>query len=112
GLLLFWRSHADLGANWSASLEMREEHRLITQGVYGMMRHPMYAAMWLQAIGQALIVENWVAGALVVPAIALLYFVRVPMEERMMSVEFGDEWRAYAARTGRVIPRLGASKAG
>jgi protein-S-isoprenylcysteine O-methyltransferase Ste14 len=106
GLLLFWRSHADLGANWSPALEVREEHRLITNGVYGHMRHPMYAAMWLQALGQALMIENWLGGALVLPAIALLYFLRVPKEERLMAAEFGDQWRAYAARTGRVIPRL------
>src|SRR5262245_58101889 len=34
GLWLFYRSHADLGANWSITLEVREQHRLITQGVY------------------------------------------------------------------------------
>lgn len=112
GLLVFWRSHVDLGANWSSALEVREEHRLITTGAYRYVRHPMYAAMWLQAAGQALMIENWVGGALVVPAIALLYFLRVPKEERMMAVEFGEAWRAYAARTGRVIPRLGIPKAG
>ena len=41
GLWLFYRSHADLGTNWSITLEVREGHRLVTQGVYREVRHPM-----------------------------------------------------------------------
>jgi protein-S-isoprenylcysteine O-methyltransferase Ste14 len=47
GLWLFYRSHADLGTNWSITLEIREQHRLITQGVYRRIRHPMYSALGL-----------------------------------------------------------------
>src|SRR4029079_7757517 len=62
GLWLFYRSHADLGANWSITLEVRVQHRLITQGVYRRIRHPMYLALALYSIGQALVIPNWVAG--------------------------------------------------
>ena len=41
GLWLFHRSHADLGTNWSVTLEVREQHRLITNGIYRHTRHPM-----------------------------------------------------------------------
>ena len=34
GLWLLWRSHADLGSNWSPTTEIREDHTLITDGVY------------------------------------------------------------------------------
>ncbi|MFY0562199.1 protein-S-isoprenylcysteine O-methyltransferase [Archangium lansingense] len=69
-LWLFWRSHADLGRNWSAGLEVREEHGLVTHGVYARIRHPMYAAIWLAALTQPLLIHNWIAGALVIPAFA------------------------------------------
>jgi len=36
-----------------------------------------------------------------------LYFVRIPREEEMMGAEFGEEYRQYAERTGRVVPRIG-----
>ena len=62
GLWLFYRSHADLGTNWSITLEVREGHRLITQGVYRGVRHPMYSALVLYSVGQALVIPNWVAG--------------------------------------------------
>ena len=55
GLWLFYRSHADRGTNWSITLEVREQHRLITQGVYRRIRHPMYLALALHTIGQALV---------------------------------------------------------
>ena len=62
-LWLFWRSHSDLGQNWSVSLEVREEHELITRGVYRAIRHPMYASIWLCSLCQAMLLENWLADA-------------------------------------------------
>ena len=104
---LFWRSHADLGRNWSPSLELREGHELVTEGVYRSIRHPMYASMWLRGVAQALLLQNWVAGWASLVMFMPLYLLRVPREERMMLDEFGEEYRAYMNRTGHVIPRLG-----
>ena len=104
GLWLFYRSHADLGTNWSITLEVREQHRLITQGVYRHIRHPMYLALALYSIGQALVIPNWVAGPSNLIAFAILCALRIRAEERMMVEEFGDEYAAYSARTKRLIP--------
>ena len=104
---LFWRSHADLGRNWSPSLQLREGHELVTEGVYRSVRHPMYASMWLWGVAQALLLQNWIAGWAGLVLVLPLYLLRVPREERMMLDEFGEEYRAYMDRTGRVIPRLG-----
>ena len=103
---LFWRSHKDLGRNWSISLEVRQEHCLVTTGVYQIVRHPMYTAFWLMAIGQALLLSNWVAGFAGLAGFALLYFVRVRREEALMLDVFGDEYRSYMARTKRLIPHV------
>lgn len=108
GLWLFWRSHADLGRNWSPGLEVREGHGLVTGGIYGRIRHPMYAAIWISALAQPLLIHNWIAGALVVPAFAAMWFLRTPREEAMMHQQFGKEWEAYCERTGRLWPRTGA----
>ena len=104
GLSLFYRSHADLGTNWSITLEVREQHRLITQGVYRRIRHPMYSALVLYSVGQALVIPNWVAGPSNLIAFAILFALRVRAEERMMVEGFGDEYAAYSARTKRLIP--------
>jgi protein-S-isoprenylcysteine O-methyltransferase Ste14 len=104
GLWLFYRSHADLGTNWSITLEVREQHRLITQGVYYRIRHPMYSALVLYSLGHALVIPNWVAGPANLVAFAILFTLRVHAEEQMMSDTFGDEYATYAARTKRLIP--------
>jgi len=107
-LWLFWRSHADLGINWSPGLELREGHGLVTSGVYARIRHPMYAALFLSALAQPLLVQNWLAGVLAIPAAAALWFVRVPLEEKMMRDTFGSEYQTYCARTGRLLPKFTA----
>ena len=60
-LWLLWRAHVDLGRNWSPTLQVMEQHALVTRGIYGTIRHPIYAAHWLWAIGQALLLPNWIA---------------------------------------------------
>ena len=103
-LWLFFRSHADLGTNWSVTLELRHEHRLITQGVYRAIRHPMYSALALYSVGQALVIPNWVAGFTYAIAMAILIALRVGAEEKMMAEQFGDQYVAYSARTKRFVP--------
>jgi protein-S-isoprenylcysteine O-methyltransferase Ste14 len=104
GLWLFYRSHADLGTNWSITLEVREQHRLITQGIYRRIRHPMYSALVLYGVAHALVIPNWVAGPSNLVAFAVLFAPRVRAEERMMLEQFGDEYATYMARTKRLVP--------
>lgn len=105
-LWVFWRGHHDLGLNWSPTLEIRSEHKLITNGIYGVIRHPMYASQWLWVIAQSLLLQNWLAGFLSVLVWTVFYFLRVPPEEKMMLDTFGDTYREYIKRTGAVIPKL------
>lgn len=105
-LWLFWRSHADLGRNWSVTLELRSGHRLVKDGVYRLVRHPMYASFLLFGAGQALLLPNWCAGCFVLFAVALMCIIRVPHEEAMMCEFFGQEYREYMKRTGGIIPRV------
>lgn len=106
GLWLLYRSHADLGANWSVTLEVREGHRLVTGGVYRRLRHPMYLALLLHGLGQALVLPNWLAGPAYLAAFILLVACRLGPEERLMAETFGADYQAYRARTRRLIPGL------
>ena len=104
GLWLFARSHADLGTNWSITLEVREKHQLVTGGIYRSLRHPMYSALLLYSLGQALVVPNWIAGPSYGVAMALLVACRLGPEERLMLQEFGKDYEAYRERTKRLVP--------
>ena len=105
-LWLFWLSHHDLGKNWSPTLQVREGHGLITDGIYQIIRHPMYTSIWLWAMAQALLLANWIAGPSGVIAFGTLYFLRVGNEEKMMIEQFGDQYQAYMQKTKRLLPYL------
>lgn len=105
-LWLFWRSHADLGQNWSITLQLRKGHQLIKHGVYRSIRHPMYASIWLFGFAQGLLLQNCLAGWSALVTFALMYFVRTPREEQMMCEFFGQEYRDYMRQTGWLFPRL------
>jgi protein-S-isoprenylcysteine O-methyltransferase Ste14 len=105
-LFIFWRAHADLGLNWSPTLEIREKHELITRGIYRVIRHPMYASQWLLALAQPLLLHNWIAGFLNLVAFIPFYFLRVKAEEAMMLEAFGAEYQDYRKRTGGVLPKM------
>ena len=105
-LFIFWRAHADLGLNWSPSLEIREKHELITRGIYGVIRHPMYASQWLVAIAQPLLLHNWIAGFLNLLAFIPFYLLRVKAEEQMMLDSFGTRYQDYMKKTGAVLPKI------
>jgi protein-S-isoprenylcysteine O-methyltransferase Ste14 len=105
-LWLFWRSHADLGQNWSITLEVRKGHQLVRHGVYRLVRHPMYASIFLFSLAQGLLLRNWLAGWSALVTFALLYLVRTPREERMMCDFFGQDYRDYMRQTGRLFPRV------
>ena len=111
GNWLFYRSHADLGLNWSVTLQVRENHQLVTTGVYSRIRHPMYSAMFLQGIGQLLFLPNWLIGPAWLASFGLLYLLRIGHEEQMMRDRFGADYESYCQMTGRLLPTRRAKSA-
>ena len=107
GVYLFWRSHHDLGRQFSPKLEMQEGHALVAEGVYKRVRHPMYTAVFLNATAQLLLLANFVVGPAFLLTFSILYFARIEQEEQMMLDHFSEEYAAYKARTNRLIPALG-----
>lgn len=106
GLALLYRSHRDLAEQWSITLELKEGHALVTRGVYRRLRHPMYLALLLYGVGQALVLPNFVAGPAYFLATAALVALRLGPEERMMSDAFGAAYADYVARTRSLFPGL------
>jgi protein-S-isoprenylcysteine O-methyltransferase Ste14 len=103
-LWLFYRVHRELGRNWSDSLELREQHTLVTHGLYSRVRHPMYSAFFLWAGAQLLLLPNWIAGPAGLVGFGILFFGRVGREESMMLETFGEAYRDYQRRTARLVP--------
>jgi protein-S-isoprenylcysteine O-methyltransferase Ste14 len=103
--ILLVGTHLTLGRQYSAKLEIQQEHKLINTGLYSRVRHPMYTVFISFTLAVALISSNWL---LIISAILIatgLYWIS-HSEERMLQEEFGDEYVDYKKRTGRFLPRI------
>lgn len=102
--LLAW-THQTLDRAWSTNLELQDQHTLVTGGPYRWVRHPMYTAVLAFFVGSALVSAN---GVIIAPAGVSSWVVLARMgdEEAMMMTQFGEAYRAYMARTGRLLPTL------
>jgi protein-S-isoprenylcysteine O-methyltransferase Ste14 len=105
-LFIFARAHRDLKSNWSPTLEIFAGHTLVTNGIYGYIRHPMYASQWLWVIAQILLLQNWLAGPIDLLIFIPFYILRVQAEEKMMLDTFGNQYGEYMRKTGGVIPKF------
>jgi len=99
-------THRAMGRSWTPTLGLREDHELVTDGIFKYIRHPMYAAHLLWALAQPLILTNWIAGFCFLIPQLLMFWFRVGSEEQMMLEYFGEEYQDYMSRTGRLIPKL------
>ena len=106
----FWWSHASLGDNWFPDVRTRDEQTLSDQGCYAHVRHPMYTALWIWAIGNALIWHGMAVAIqaffwLDVAVIAVLFNLRAAQEEEMLVGKLGEEYRQYMGRVRcRFVP--------
>jgi len=105
-VLIFARAHTDLKKNWSPTLEIYAEHKLVTSGIYSYIRHPMYASQLLWVLAQPLLLQNWLAGPLDLVFFIPFYLLRVRTEEKMMADTFGEQYAEYVGKTGRLIPKF------
>ncbi|MHA1939601.1 MAG: isoprenylcysteine carboxylmethyltransferase family protein [Candidatus Thorarchaeota archaeon] len=103
-LAIYAWSRTTLGKEWSSYLQMRERHHLVTTGPYRWIRHPIYLAMMGFLTGITLVTANCLLIAFLIVSIVDLAH-RIPKEEQMMIEEFGDEYKTYMQRTGRLLPK-------
>jgi protein-S-isoprenylcysteine O-methyltransferase Ste14 len=107
GVLLTW-TLSKLGTNLTDTVVTRRKHTLVTTGPYAWVRHPFYASAALAIVANSLVTSNWfvfTTGCLVFT----LLVIRCRIEEEKLIERFGEEYRAYARRTGRFVPRLRAA---
>lgn len=103
--LLQWAQNT-LGRNWSDTPRMMKEQALVTGGPYRFVRHPIYTA-FLLILGSLLFVSaNWFIGLTWIGMTVLEVASRIGFEERLLLEYFGDQYRDYMKRTGRLLPRI------
>ena len=95
-----------LASSWRVLFTAQRDHRLASTGPYAYIRHPQYLAFIAVMVG-FLIQWPTLVTLIMFPVLVVTYVRLAHREEREVEAEFGDVWRAYAARTPRWIPRLG-----
>ena len=105
-LWLLSRVAWNLGKFWSPTLQLKENHQLVTKGIYRRIRHPMYLSLLIFSAGNALALPNYVAGPAFLVAMLVIIAFRLGPEEQMLLEEFGEKYEAYRERSHRLIPGL------
>lgn len=108
GVLLTW-TMSHLGENLTDTVVTRKKHTLITTGPYRWVRHPFYTSASLAIVANSLATANWFVFTTGCLAFTLLV-IRCRTEEENLIARFGDEYRAYARRTGQFVPRFGEQR--
>jgi protein-S-isoprenylcysteine O-methyltransferase Ste14 len=92
-----------LGRRFSGLVAIQPEHRLMTSGLYGIIRHPSYLGLFVLTLGWGLAFRSGV-GVIIAVLMLVVVLARIKAEERLLSETFGAEYDAYRARTWRLIP--------
>jgi protein-S-isoprenylcysteine O-methyltransferase Ste14 len=103
--LLQW-AQVTLGKSWSDAPRMMKEQTLITSGPYQFIRHPIYTAFILILSSLLLISANWLIGLAWMGMTIIEVASRIGFEGSLMLEFFGDQYREYMKKTGRLFPRL------
>ena len=104
GLALSWWARIHLGALWAAGIVRREAHRIVDSGPYAWVRHPIYTAIIVGAIGLAA-VKATPLSLLGAALIALGFALKAKVEERFLGAELGEaDYAAYRARVPMLVP--------
>ena len=102
GALRLWPVFV-LGHRFSGLVAIQPEHKLVTEGIYGVIRHPSYLGLLVNSLGWGLAFRSGVGVLLTVVLLPLLV-ARIRAEEALLRAHFGDEYEAYRGRTSRLIP--------
>jgi protein-S-isoprenylcysteine O-methyltransferase Ste14 len=105
GLIVAIVARRTLAGNWSRAVAFKEDHELITAGLYHYIRHPIYTGILLMILGTALFVGTLSAGiGFLIIALAIWFKLRA--EEELLSKHFPREYPAYKNRTKALIPYI------
>lgn len=105
-LPLLWSLFRSIGSNISETVLTKINHELISTGLFRWIRHPLYTVSMSLFVAYGLMASNW--WLLLFTAIGLVTIVVlvIPKEEAELIAKFGDEYRDYQKRVGKLVPRL------
>ena len=101
---IYWL-FSSIGTGITPVSATRKEHKLVTNGIYRYIRHPLYTFGSSMFVSFGMMADNWFIAALGIFTFILMA-IRTPKEEANLIEKFGGEYREYMKRTGRFLPKL------
>jgi protein-S-isoprenylcysteine O-methyltransferase Ste14 len=105
GMLFMVWARVHLGRNWSGTVTVKQDHELVDDGPYGLVRHPIYTGLLVAFIGSALARDNG-RGVLAVLIVFIALWRKLKLEERWMIETFGETYVRYRECVPALVPRL------
>jgi len=104
---IYWL-FSSIGTGITPVSATRKEHKLVTNGIYKYIRHPLYTFGSSMFVAFGMMADSWFVAALGILTFILMA-IRTPKEEANLIAKFGDEYREYMKRTGRFLPKIGGN---
>jgi protein-S-isoprenylcysteine O-methyltransferase Ste14 len=106
GALITLASRIQLGRYGDGTITIKDEHELMTNGVYQHVRNPLYFGALLGRLGLALSFRGYIIGFLMISGFLILFSKRIEIEETELEEKFGESFRSYKERTKKLIPYI------
>lgn len=103
GLIILLLARFELGRNWSFKVVLKENHELITSGLYSYVMHPIYTGLLLLVLASFLWLGN-LAGFIVLIIVFISFLYKAYSEEKLLKTYFGEKYTTYKYRTKLLIP--------
>lgn len=104
GLIICLIARKTLGDNWTNAYEyqVKENHDLITNGVYAVIRHPIYFGLTLMLIGAEMVAQSYLFISFL--AFFVAFYFQGRREEKILVAHFGQKYQEYMQHTKMLIP--------
>jgi protein-S-isoprenylcysteine O-methyltransferase Ste14 len=106
GIILRTWSKMVLGRFYTFAIDLVEGHRVLAEGPYRFVRHPLYLGTFLAIAGLPLLTQSWATVWFLTLPTALVYSLRLFKEEAYLVRHLGADYQTYGRRTARLIPFL------
>ena len=104
---IYWL-FSSIGSGITPTSATRKEHKLVTNGIYRYIRHPLYTFGSSMFVAFGMMADSWLVAALGILTFILMA-IRTPKEEANLIEKFGDDYREYMKHTGRFFPKFGSN---
>lgn len=106
GVVMVLISRYSLGKQATGTLVIRDDHELITSGIYKYVRHPIYGSGMFGIIGFVLVTQSIIISILTIIIYFKIFHDRVEYEEQLLLEEFGTEYEKYMKNSKKFIPLI------